>query len=208
MYGGGTSQSYSFGASIDPNNPGLGNAAVVLPSASMYCGNASSGSRIQDNGTMGGVPGFGGKMYGGRRSGSLDPIDTLLKLSGQVGGAYTMNPLTGSNPFMDRTYSGCGEGAFVTRNPLNEIAPSTLTAPPALKGGRSRRRMRGGAGMVYNAPPSGYTFAPSNLDGGNLADGKVPFAVSVPYTAQPSASPACLKTGGRRNRKGSRKHRK
>jgi len=213
MYGGGAGQTYSFGASIDPNNPGLG-SSTVIPSAGMHCGNAVSGGRIQDNGTMGGVPGFGGKMYGGRRSGSSDPIDYLMKMAGQTGGAYTMNPFAGSNPFMDRTYSGCGEGASMIRNPLNELAPSTITAPPALKGGRRcwsrRNRQAGGApvdGMVYAAPPSGYTFGGS---AGTLGDGKVPFAVHVPYTAQPSASPACLKTGGsrRRNRKSSRKHRK
>ena len=220
IYGGGAGQSYSFGASVDPNNPGLGSASVI-PSGGMHCGNAVSGGHIQDRGTTGGVPGFGGKMYGGRRSSSSDPIDTLMKMVGQTGGGYTMNPLMGSNPFMDRQYSGCGEGAFATRNPLNELAPSTITAPPALKGGRRcwsrrNRRMNGGAavdGMVYEAPRAGYTFAPSSSGGGNagtLADGKAPFAVHVPYTAQPTASPACLKTGGsrRRNRKASRKSRK
>jgi hypothetical protein len=61
--------------------------------------------------------------------------------------------------------------------------------------------------MIYNAPRSGYTFSPSNSSGGSagtLSDGKVPFSVAVPYSAQPSVSPACLKTGGRR--KNSRKN--
>ena len=287
MYGGGAGLSYSFAGSVDPNNPGLGNAARVVPVSS--CGDAAAPGRISDTGTAGGVPGFGGRQYGGSNSGIVDPIDSLMKMAGQTGGGpgsggrqyggsnsgvvdpvdslmkmagqtgggrqyggsssgvadpidslmkmagqtgggYSMNPVGGPAPFMDRTYSGCGEGAFATRNPLNEAVPSTITAPPALKGGRrrrsrkcwsggrrslSRRRsMRGGMapvdGMVYEAPPSGYTFAPSNSSGGSagtLADGKAPFAVAVPYTAQPSASSACLKTGGRR-RRNSRKHRR
>ena len=225
MYGGGAGLSYSFAGSVDPNNPGLGNAARVVPVSS--CGDATAPGRISDTGTAGGVPGFGGRQYGGSSSGSVDPIDALMKMAGQTGGGYSMNPIGGSNPFMDRTYSGCGEGAFATRNPLNEAVPSTITAPPALKGGRRRsrkcwsggrrcwsRRMRGGMapvdGMVYEAGRSGYTLVPSNSSGGNagtLADGKVPFTIAVPYTAQPSVSSACLKTGGRR-RRNSRKQRR
>ena len=219
MYGGGAGLSYAFGGSVDPSNPGLGNGAAVIPFSS--CGAAVSSGRINDVGTAGGVPGFGTKQYGGSHS-MTDPIDALLKMAGQTGGGYTMSAVGGPNPFMDRPYSGCGEGAFAVRNPLNEAAPSMITAPPALKGGRrsrkcwSRRgrRMNGGAavdGMVYDAPRSGYTFAPSNSSGGSagtLADGKVPFAVAVPYTAQPSASPACLKTGGRRRSRKSRKNRR
>jgi len=225
MYGGGAGLSYSFAGSVDPTNPGLGNAARVVPVSS--CGDATSTGRLSDTGTVGGVPGFGGRQYGGSSSGVVDPIDSLMKLAGQTGGGYTMNPVGGPAPFMERAYSGCGEGAFAVRNTLNEAAPSTITAPPALKGGRRRRtrkcwtggrrcwsrRMRGGMApvdaMVYAAPNSGYTFAPSNSAGGSagtLSDGKVPFAVAVPYTAQPTASSACLKTGGRRRK--SRKNRR
>ena len=200
MYGGGAGLSYAFGGSVDPTNPSLGNGAAVVPFAS--CGSAVSGSRISDSGTMGGVPGFGGKQYGG---------------------GYTMGAVIGSNPFMDRPYSGCGEGAFYMKNPLNELSSSTITAPPALKGGRRgrkcwSRKMNGGAAvdaMVYDAPRAGYSFFPSNTAGGNagtLGDGRTPFQVAVPYTAQPSVSPSCLKTGGRRrsrkNRKSSRKNRR
>ena len=219
MYGAGAGLSYAFGPSVDPSNPGLGNGATVIPFSS--CGNVPSSGRIHDTGTMGGVPGFGSKMYGGSRSMS-DPIDALLKLAGQTGGGYTTGAVVGPNPFMNRPYSGCGEGAFSVRNPLNETVPSTLTAPPALKGGRKNsrrnRRMNGGAAvdaMIYQAPNAGYTFAPSNSAGGRagtLSNGQTPFQVAVPYTAQPSASSACLKTGGRRrsrkNRKNSRKNRR
>jgi len=198
MYGGGAGLSYAFGGPVDPTNPSLGNGATVVPFSS--CGSAVSAGRISDVGTMGGVPGFSGKHYGG---------------------GYTSSAVIGSNPFMDRPYSGCGEGAFSMKNPLNELSPSTLTAPPALKGGRrsrKNRRMYGGAAvdaMVYDAPRAGYTLFPSNTAGGNagtLADGRTPFQVAVPYTAQPSVSPSCLKTGGRRrsrkNRKSSRKNRR
>jgi hypothetical protein len=229
-YGGGNGLSYSLSGSIDPNNPSLGNASRVVPFSS--CGNTVSPGRINDVGTQGGVPGFSSKQYGGRRSNSAmrDPIDVLMKLASQTGGGYTPNFVNGSNPFMDRPYSGCGEGAYAVKNTLNEVSPSTLTAPPAvqgalLKGGRNSRKYRslktGGARvypvdtMVYEAPNSGYTFVPSNSTGGSagtLADGKVPFQVSVPYTAQPSGSSACIKTGGRRksrkNRKGSHKNRR
>jgi hypothetical protein len=91
------------------------------------------------------------------------------------------------------------------------------------EGGRRRRgtrKQRGGVygherqyasdAMVYEAPRSGYTHAPSNTaggDAGTLADGKTPFLVNVPYSAIPAPSAACLKTGGGR-RKGSRKNRK
>jgi hypothetical protein len=216
MYGGGAGLSYAFGGSVDPNNPGLGNGATVIPFSS--CGTAVSGGRINDVGSAGGVPGFGGRQYGGSQS-MTDPIDALLKLSGQTGGGYTSSAIIGTNPFMDRPYSGCGEGAFAVRNPLNEVAPSMITAPPALKGGRRSRkcwsrRMNGGAavdGMLYEAPRAGYTFTPSNSSGGSagtLADGKVPFAVAVPYTAQPTASSACIKTGGRRRARNTRKNRR
>jgi hypothetical protein len=88
--------------------------------------------------------------------------------------------------------------------------------------------MMGGAGpyavdaMLYEVPRSGYTTWPSNASGGNagtLADGKTPFLLNVPFSAQPTADSACIKTGGarksrksgrksRKHRKGSRKHRK
>jgi hypothetical protein len=81
---------------------------------------------------------------------------------------------------------------------------------------KNRRNQYGGVGgvdsMVYNAPRSGYTTWPSNAQGGDagtLADGKTPFLINVPFSAQPTPSPACLKTGGRRrSRKAGRKSRK
>jgi hypothetical protein len=187
QYGAGAGLSYSFAGSIDPKNPSIGNGAMVVPVSS--CGNVVSNTRIANSGTMSGIPGFGNRQYGGSKSMS-DPIDMMLKMAGQVGGGYTSTPIGGVNPFMDRQYSGCGEGAF-----YKQSIPTTITAPPPLKGGAAVDA------MIYNAPRSGYTFSPSNSSGGSagtLSDGKVPFSVAVPYSAQPSVSPACLKTGGRR----------
>ena len=207
--GGNTGQSYAFAGSVDSRNPSLGNAATVVPFPS--CGNPASTSHLSDKGTLGGLPGSSvQRMYGGTYAPGFEVV-------GKSAIALT-NPL----------YSGCGEGLYASKNQLNEASLSTITAPPptsfALKGGK-RRSWSGGAAaqlgtapvgaMLYEVPRSGYTTAPSNSQGGNagvLADGKTPFLVNVPYTAQPTSSPACLKTGGsrkrRKSRKGSRKSRK
>jgi hypothetical protein len=119
---------------------------------------------------------------------------------------------------------------LAAQNPLNKGSITSLLTAPAplvplptpMKGGRRSRRNRrshrrsqwGGVGgvdsMVYEAPRAGYTTAPSNGSGGNagtLADGKTPFLVNVPYSAQPGISSSCVKTGGGR-RRGSRKSRR
>lgn len=154
----------------------------------------------------------------------------------QRGGRYTFEP--GPNGMMEPRYSGCGEGLAAVQNPYNQpsgFPGSVLTAPPpqvpipspmGMKGGRRNRRnrsrkQRGGVygheqqyaadAMVYEAPRSGYSHTPSNSSGGNagtLADGKTPFLVNVPYSAQPAPSPACLKTGGGRKSRKNRKTRK
>jgi hypothetical protein len=108
------------------------------------------------------------------------------------------------------------DGPTFTPQPV----PGASDVTTSLRGGRRRRAyMRGGAAtlaangapvvpqpysgvsMVYNAPHSGYTTWPSNAAGGNagtLSDGQTPFLINVPYSGQPTPSPACLKTGGRR----------
>jgi hypothetical protein len=149
----------------------------------------------------GGLPGFAG----GRRSASM-----------MKGGRYSFVPeVVGGVGMMMPRYSGCGSGLDAVQNPLNQgnFPASVLTAPPPHV--PAPRPMVGGVGgvdsMVYEAPRGGYTTAPSNSSGGNagvLADGKTPFLVNVPYSAQPMPSSACLKTGGsrkNRNRKGSRR---
>lgn len=201
QYGGNISQSYSLGSSVDPRNPSLANGAEIVPFSS--CGNARAPGLLYDTGTKGGLPGFAG---GGWTHGAEIVGDSKIAL-----------PL--------HTYNGCGEGAFASKHSLNLTDPRSvgLTAPAPLKGGRrgrgrSRKCWSGGAsmqlgtapvdGMVYEAPRSGYTTASSigAGNGGNLADGKTPFLVNVPYVTQPSASSSCRMTGGRRRK--SRKSRK
>ena len=186
--GGNTGQSYTLGEPLVAGNPGLG--AVVLPFSS--CGNAVAPGYLQGV-TPRGLPGFAG----GRRSRKR-----------QQGGVYAAGaPVVtgaGSIAYLPRVYSGCGEGAFATQNSLNQHGASTLTAPPAMKGG-----MAPVDGMVYEVPRAGYTGVPSNASGGStLADGRTPFLVNQPYSAQPTASSACLKTGGRRKSRKNRKSRK
>jgi hypothetical protein len=256
--GGNLGQTYSLAGSVDPKNPSLGNAAQVVPSSS--CQNAVSPGYLQDNGTRGGLPGFG-KLIGGRRSSSnalatalmqmpkvggrrsssdalsaalmqipkvggrrssSDPMGELMKMAKvggrrrQMGGVYAPGfEVVGASKiaFMPTVYTGCGEGAFATPNPLH--VPDSrivgITAPPPLKGGAATQLGTAAVdAMVYEAPRSGYTTVPSIGSGnaGSLADGQTPYLVRVPYTAQPAASPACLKTGGSRKKRNSRKSRK
>jgi hypothetical protein len=137
---------------------------------------------------------------------------------------------------MEPSYSGCGAGAYAITNPTSGGVDlkSLITAPAGLgpnptpgsgdalqKGGKRKSRKNrkgnqyGGVGgvdsMFYNAPRAGWTTWPSNAQGGDagtLADGKTPFLINVPFSAQPVPSPACLKTGGKRKTRKSRKSRK
>ena len=79
----------------------------------------------------------------------------------------------------------------------------------------TKRGQYGGVGgvdsMYYAAPRAGWSTWPSNAaggDAGTLSDGKTPFLINVPFSTQPVPSPNCLKTGGRRRRRASRKGRK
>lgn len=157
------------------------------------------------------------------------------KTRNQRGGRYAIGAeVTGPGgiAFATTDYTGCGAGAEAIHNSLNKgdnFPAGFITAPPAqynpatgakLTGGRrcyrKTRKQSGGVGgvdsMAYSAPRSGYTHEPSNAagaNGGTLADGNTPFLLNVPYSAQPTPSPACLKTGGgRRKTRKSRKSRK
>lgn len=131
---------------------------------------------------------------------------------------------------MESSQSGCGTGLEAINNPLNKgDLASLITAPPPLvpvptpgsgdalqKGGApvinpapAAAGYDPGAMMVQEAPRSGWTTWPSNAQGGDagtLSDGRTPFLINVPFSAQPTPSPACLKTGG--GKKKSRKHAK
>jgi hypothetical protein len=222
VYGGGLGNSYTFGASVDPTNPSLGNAAVVKVFPS--CQDAVRPGYLTGAPIQGGLPGFNG---GGKR-----------RTRRMNGGTYTFVPnVVGTSHISvpERSYSGCGEGQFAVQNSLNQgtFPSSVLTAPSPLvpapspnssfelqKGGRRRnrktRKYGGGTGsdayaadaMAYQAPRSGWSEGPSS---GATTAGP-PFMIHTPYVNQPMPSPACLKTGGglkkRKSRKASRKNRK
>jgi len=235
MRGGGAGTSYSFGGSVDPTNPSLGNAAEVKTFAS--CQEATRPGYLAGATIQGGLPGFGSASQSGGRSrrssrdnrsrrssrGNRSRRNRSTRRSRRsnsrmVGGVYGFSSsVVGPNNIgiPGRPYTGCGEGAYSVQNPLNQgnFPASVLTAPPA-------GTQRGGAAtnyspasydvdaMRYNAPRSGYSDGPSS---GPTSAGP-PFLIHTPYSAQPVPSPACVKTGGyrktRKSRKGSRKSKK
>ena len=176
-------------------------------------------------------------QLGGRRRRGSRKSRKSRKTRKQRGGRYAIGAeVTGPGgiAFATTDYTGCGSGLEAIHNSLNKgdnFPTAYITAPPPqynpatgvkLAGGRRKTRKQcGGVGgvdsMAYSAPRAGYTHEPSNAagaNGGTLADGNTPFLLNVPYSAQPTPSPACLKTGGgrrktrksRKGRKGSRKH--
>jgi hypothetical protein len=153
------------------------------------------------------------------RKGSRARRSRRTAASRQRGGRYTNEfaPISGATgALMEPRYSGCGDGMLALPDPLNKVqATSLITAPPAQV--PLPKPMTGGAGpyavdaMLYEVPRSGYTTWPSNASGGNagtLADGKTPFLLNVPFSAQPTPDGACIKTGGSRRSRKSRKNRK
>jgi hypothetical protein len=233
---GGAGEAYTLGGHVAgaPIVNNYSQQIVGFPS----CEGATRPGYIADASIKGGLPGFAGggrrrrshrrRSLKGGRGGVLET--SAAQVANQMGGRYTFEPnVAGGVGMMEPRYSGCGDGAI--QNPLNKGDVSSLiTAPPAqvptptpMKGGRrgrkgTRKQHYGGVGgvdsMVYNAPRAGYSFWPSNAEGGNagtLADGKTPFAINVPFSAQPVISQACLRTGGgrkSRRRRGSKKSRK
>ncbi len=236
MYGG-AGMGYNFGAPVAGQHIINNYDGTVQPYAS--CNEATRPGFLTGSAAAikGGLPGFAGggrrrsnsmpalPLIGGRRSESA-----VANFKGQMGGRYGFVPqVVNGVGIMEPRYTGCGEGLAAVQNPLNKDAGfpgSVLTAPPPqvpvptpMKGGRRRRAYTQRAGgsyavdaMVYEAPRSGYSHVPSNSAGGNagtLADGKTPFLVNVPYSAQPAPSSACLKTGGgRKSRRKGRKSKK
>jgi hypothetical protein len=162
------------------------------------------------------TPGSGDVLQkGGRRMCGTRKARRNSACASQRGGdSYGPYPQT----YMNMTSKAVNgpDGPIFTPQPV----PGASDVTTSLRGGRRRRAyMRGGAAtlaangapvvpqpysgvsMVYNAPHSGYTTWPSNAAGGNagtLSDGQTPFLINVPYSGQPTPSPACLKTGGRR----------
>jgi hypothetical protein len=216
-------------ASVKGGLPGFAGGRRSASSFADLKGGSSSGfkgGRRSASGFKGGRRSASG-FKGGRRSassfadlkgGSSSGFKGGRSNSTMKGGRYSFVPeVVGGVGMMMPRYSGCGSGLDAVQNPLNQgnFPASVLTAPPPHV--PAPTPMVGGVGgvdsMVYEAPRSGYTTVPSDTVGGLggvLADGKTPFLLNVPYSAQPMPSAACLKTGGgsRKNRKGSRKNRK
>jgi hypothetical protein len=193
-YHGGESNAYSFGPAVASGAPYA--SEVIRESA---CGQVPYNSPL--NVTPIGLPG----MRGGRYT-------TTFEVVGPAGIALA-NP---QSIMCD----------VAQPNPLNRYDPTIVTAPSPMAplpgpgvafgtmagGGRKNRRSRkmrrrcgfvGGmpaysdVNMVYNAPRTGYSFVPSDAI---LADGKIPFAINMPYTTADVYSPACQKTGGARKK--------
>jgi hypothetical protein len=215
-----------FASCEDATRPGYltGAAASVKGGLPGFAGGRRSASSFADlkggssSGFKGGRRSSSG-FKGGRRSSS--GFKGGRSNSTMKGGRYSFVPeVVGGVGMMMPRYSGCGTGLDAVQNPLNQgnFPASVLTAPPPHV--PVPTPMVGGVGgidsMVYEAPRGGYTTVPSDTVGGLggvLSDGKTPFLLNVPYSAQPMPSAACLKTGGyrkanrksRKNRKGSRK---
>lgn len=211
------------GASYTPQPvPGATNTRTLNGgSMSGFRGGVLETGADQLSAQMGGRRSRKGRRRGSRKGARKG--SAVSRSRRQRGGRYTNEfaPVSGATGvLMEPRYSGCGDGALALPDPLNKVqATSLITAPPAQV--PLPKPMMGGAGpyavdaMLYEVPRSGYTTWPSNASGGNagtLSDGKTPFLLNVPFSAQPTPDGACIKTGGRRksrkNRKSSRKSRK
>jgi hypothetical protein len=195
------------------------NGYVIIPNPVPGATNTVSGAAALATSKIGGsMSGF----RGGVLETGADQVAT------QMGGRYGFDAaVVGESAIAipGRPYTGCGTGMEALSDPFNKVqATSLITAPPpsranymtqfgpmsggrkSRKSGRKGRKQNGGVGgvdsMFYDAPRAGYTHAPSNGAGGSvgstLSDGRTPFLLNVPYSAQVVPSPNCLKTGGRR----------
>jgi hypothetical protein len=222
---GGAGEAYTLGGHVagEPIINNYGQEIVRFPS----CESAVRPGYLPDYPLKGGLPGFGSQLGGKRTRKAHGRKSKQYKKRTLKGGRYAIGfevvgPSSVAIPTTD--YTGCGAGQEAIHNALNKgdgFPGNFLTAPPPqynpatgapLRGGK-RTRQHGGVGgvdsMAYMAPRAGWTVLPSNAQGGDagtLADGKTPFTINVPYSAMPTPSPACLKTGGAyKKRKASRK---
>jgi hypothetical protein len=197
------------------------NGSVFIPNPVPGATNTVSGAAALATAKIGGsMSGF----RGGVLETGADQVAT------QMGGRYGFDTaVVGESAIAipGRPYTGCGTGLEALSDPFNKVqATSLITAPPPteaaykgqfmpMSGGKKNRcwtrkakKQNGGVGgvdsMFYSAPRAGYTHTPSDSAGGavgsTLSDGRTPFLLNVPYSAQVVPSPNCLKTGGRRRR--------
>ena len=234
--GGGTPY-YSFGKAVDPGAPYsakvVSHENVVVPRP----GTVETGPNgmLQSAGT-GGLPGFTGGGRRRARSRGTFRIPKMIRNAmkkthkffrrfmpkRQRGGRYTVDLAggvgsTGPNVFAPVSRLAC-EGGSVNTSPPGALPNPTMP----MRGGR--RRLRGGAAPltgasltapplmgatpentnVYEVPNAGY----SNNGSQWLSSTGTPSMIQTPYQAGASMSQACLKTGGGRRSKRTKKSKK
>lgn len=195
---------YSFGAAIAPEAPYAQEVIGGTP-LTPDCLAASRPGMVGPLQGSGGLPGFDGggninlgseniaKLAGGN-NGSYSAIKQMA-IPSMNGGRYTVDvgagPITGSAgpvlggyPVVSRI--GC-EGGLVNTSP-----PGSLPNPMPLQSGG----VGGVDSAFYTAPTAGYANIPSKF----VDSVGAPVLTQQPYDAR-MANPACIKTGGRRNKR-------
>ena len=189
---GGASASYTFGSSAVA--PGAPYATEVIAKPACLSAQPPGALTAYTPPNQGGLPGLGGggrrrrkrtKRSGSKRSGSKRSRGGKkrrgLRTRRARGGGWSMSgaPLDGPNVLTDVVPTGC-RGAHYQQG----------------------RAPGGSASPFYTAQTAGYGFAPSSWQG---ASGS-PVNIQVPYNPN-GLNQACLKTGGGKRKRGTRRRR-
>lgn len=177
---------YQFGAAITPgliNNYGQ----AVVSSGKPLIPDFSAASKSDSLGYSGpkGLPG----MSGGRR-----------RRHRQSGGRYGFVSADGAAASGPPSMGGL---APMSRIPCEAATPNPMNPRQGGGGAPLGGAPLGGDNQAYYAPTAGYGNQASTWVGSTGA----PSMIQTPYEAK-SMSPACLKTGGGRSRRASKKSRK
>lgn len=169
---------YSFGQAVAPEAP-YSQEVIGGPRLTPDCLAATRPGLVGPLSGPGGLPGFGG---GSRQNMGSEGVANMIGSPKMMGGRYTVDvgqePINGM-PVVSRI--GC-EGGLVNTSPPGSLAnPTPLT-------------QSGGLGTAfYTAPTAGYENKPSDF----VNSVGAPVLLQQPYDAR-IMNPACLKTGGRR----------
>ena len=206
---GGGSSSYSLGSSAVA--PGAPYAQEVIPgSACDATANRFGAISNYSPPGHGGLPGYagGGKRRKSRKSNSLQKkykkfskkvMNSLRKFRRHRGGRWTANVAAttgGPNPIVPIQRVGCEGGTVYTPIPKGQAGGSTQ----ATSAYYAAPLGRGPDSAFYQAPNAGYTNNPSPW----VSSTGTPSLLQVPYEAR-SMNQACLKTGGGRKKRSTRK---